>query len=168
MLPWRGVVAGCGGVGCVCGVGMPLWLCLVGAATGVSLYSSARCCSLGLRVCLSVRAWLFEWRVAVCACCAPCFVWGVLLRALWRVCSIVCLSVAPCSIACCWFVTVCVVWLLLCGVRFVSAPAPTVAWFTPVCVGVRLTATLVVVYCLLCKGRFWQFAARFCALGCSR
>jgi len=37
MLPVGGVVAGCGGVGCVCGVGMPLWLCLVGAATGVSL-----------------------------------------------------------------------------------------------------------------------------------
>ena len=54
------------------------------------------------------------------------------------------------------------------GVRFVSAPAPTVTWFMSVCVGVRLTATLVVVYCLLCKGRFWQFAARFCALGYSR
>ena len=65
------------------------------------------------RVRLFVRAWLFEWRVAVCACCAPCFVWGVLLRALWRVCSIVCLSVAPCSIACCWFVTVCVACRLL-------------------------------------------------------
>ena len=32
-----GVVAGRGGVGCVCGVGMPLWLCLVGAAAGVFL-----------------------------------------------------------------------------------------------------------------------------------
>ena len=37
MLPVGGVVAGRGGVGCVCGVGMPLWLCLVGAAAGVSL-----------------------------------------------------------------------------------------------------------------------------------
>lgn len=54
------------------------------------------------------------------------------------------------------------------GVRFVSTPAHTVTWFMSVCVGVRLTATLVVVYCLLCKGRFWQFTARFCALGCSR
>ena len=32
-----GVVAACGGVGCVCCVGIPLWLCLVGAAAGVSL-----------------------------------------------------------------------------------------------------------------------------------
>lgn len=120
----------------------------------------------------------------VCAClCAPgfsngvwrcvrvvrlVFWWGVLLRALWRVCSIVCLSVAPCSIACCWFVAVCFVCRLLHGVRFVSAPAPTVTWFMQVCAGVHLTATVVVIYRLPCNGRFWQFAARFCVPGVSR
>ena len=94
---------------------------------------------------------------------------GVFLRVLLaRLLGDYCLSAVSCPVACCLFVTVCVACRLLCGVRFVSAPAPTVAWFTPVCVGVRLTATLVVVYCLLCKGCFWQFAARFCALGCSR
>lgn len=41
---------------------MPLRLLLVGAVAGVSLCPSARCCSLGLRVCLSVRAWLCAWR----------------------------------------------------------------------------------------------------------
>ena len=44
------------------------------------------------------------------------------------------------------------------GVRFVSAPALGVMWFMLVGVGVRLTATVVVVYCLLCKGRFQRFA----------
>lgn len=46
-----------------------------------------------------------------------------------------------------------------------SAPARGVTWFMTVCAGARLTATAVVVYCLLCKGRFWQFAAHFCAPG---
>lgn len=41
---------------------------------------------------------------------------------------------------------------LLYGVRFVSAPAPTVTWFMQVCAGARLTAAVVVAYCLLCKG----------------
>ena len=40
--------------------------------------------------------------------------------------------------------------------------------FVGYCVGVRLTATVIVVYCLPCNGRFWQFVARFCAPGCSR
>ena len=48
------------------------------------------------------------------------------------------------------------------GVRFVSAPALTVIWFMSVCVGVRLTATLVVVYRLLCNGRFQRFALSTC------
>ena len=39
-----------------------------------------------------------------------------------------------------------------------SAPAPTVTWFMLVCVGVRLTATVIVVYSLLCNGRFQRFA----------
>ena len=96
------------------------------------------------------------------------FLGGVLLRASRCARLAVCLSAVSCSVACCWFVAVCFVCRLLCGVRFVSAPAPTVTWFMLVGVGVRLAATLVVVYCLLCKGCFWQFAARFCALGCSR
>ena len=53
---------------------------------------------------------------------------------------------------------VCFVCRLLCGVRFVSAPAPTVTWFMQVCAGVHLTATVVVVYCLPCNGRFQRFA----------
>ena len=125
---------------------------------GVSLYSSARCCSLGLRVCLSVRAWLCEWRVVACACCAICFWWGVLLRASRCARSAVCLSAVSCSVACCWFVAVCFGCRLLHGVRFVSAPASGVTWFMSVCVGVRLTATVIVVYSLLCNGRFQRFA----------
>ena len=72
--------------------------------------------------------------------------------------SAVCLSAVSCSVACCWFVAVLVVCRLLCGVRFVSAPAPTVTRFMQVCAGVRLTATVVVVYCLPCNGRFQRFA----------
>lgn len=148
--------------------GIPRDCTRCGCSCGVSLYSSARCCSLGLRVCLSVRAWLCEWRVVVCACCAICFWWGVLLRASRCARLAVCLSAVSCSVACCWFVAVCFVCRLLCGVRFVSAPAPTVTWFMQVCAGVHLTATVVVVYRLPCNGRFWQFAARFCVPGCSR
>lgn len=96
------------------------------------------------------------------------FWWGVLLRASRCARSAVCLSAVSCSVACCWFVAICFVWRLLHVVRFVSAPAPTVTWFMQVCAGVHLTATVVVVYCLPCNGRFWQFAARFCAPGCSR
>ena len=44
------------------------------------------------------------------------------------------------------------------GVRFVSAPAPTVTWFMSVCVGVRLTATVIVAYSLLCNGRFQRLS----------
>lgn len=163
--PSWGVVAGRGGVGCVCGVGMPLWLCLVGAAAGVSLYFSAVLFAWEACVLVCVRLAL---RVAACACCAPCFGCGILLRALPCARLAVCLSAVSCSVACCWFVAVCFVCRLLCGVRFVSAPAPTVTWFMQVCAGVHLTATVVVVYRLPCNGRFWQFAARFCVPGCSR
>lgn len=52
--------------------GIPRDCTRCGCSCGVSLYSSARCCSLGLRVCLSVRAWLCEWRVVVCACWVVC------------------------------------------------------------------------------------------------
>ena len=118
-----GVVAGRGGVGCVCGVGMPLWLCLVGAAAGVSLFLVGR----------------FAARIVACR-------------------AAVCLSVAACSVACCWFVAVCVVCRLLHVVRFVSVPASGVTWFMSVCVGMRLTATVIVVYRLLCNGRFQWLA----------
>lgn len=148
--------------------GIPRDCTRCGCSCGVSLYSSARCCSLGLRVCLSVRAWLCEWRVVVCACCAICFWWGVLLRASRCARLAVYLSAVSCSVACCWFVAVYFGCRLLHGVRFVSAPAPTVTWFMQVCAGVHLTATVVVVYRLPCNGRFWQFAARFCVPGCSR
>ena len=72
--------------------GIPRDCTRCGCSCGVSLYSSARCCSLGLRVCLSVRAWLCEWRVVVCACCAICFWWGVLLRSSQCARLAVCLS----------------------------------------------------------------------------
>ena len=99
-----------------------------------------------------------------CAC-APCFGLDVLLcvtcvsvRVSRCARSAVYLSAVSCSVACCWFVAVCFVCRLLCGVRFVSAPAPTVTWFMSVCVGVRLTATVIVAYSLLCNGRFQRFA----------
>ena len=62
----------------------------VGRGCGVSLYSSARCCSLGPRVCACLHA--------------PCFVHGADH-----------LSDAPCPVACCRFVAVCFVCRLLCG-----------------------------------------------------
>ena len=84
---------------------------------------------------------------------------GVFLRVLLaRLLGDYCLSAVSCSVACCWFVAVYVVCRLLCGVRFVSAPAPTVTRFMQVCAGVRLTATVIVVYSLLCNGRFQRFA----------
>ena len=45
-----------------------------------------------------------------------------------------------------------------------SAPAPTVTWFMLVGAGARLTAAVVVAYCLLCKGAFLVA----CAAGCAR
>lgn len=95
----------------------------------------------------------------LCACCrAPCFGWGVLLRSSQCVRAAVCLSVAACGGARCWFVAVYFGCRLLCGVRFVSAPAPTVTWFMLVCVGVHLTATVVVAYRLPCNGRFQRLS----------
>lgn len=44
------------------------------------------------------------------------------------------------------------------GVRFVSALALPAMWFMPVCASVRLTATVIVAYSLLCNGRFQRFA----------
>lgn len=64
----------------------------------------------------------------------PCFWWGVLLIASQCVRATVCLSLAACCVARCWFVAVCVVWLLLYGVRFVSALALPVMRFVRVCV----------------------------------
>lgn len=111
----------------------------------------ARCeCGRGVSLCLRV--------VLFAGGCAPCFWRGVLLRLSRCARSAVCLSAVSCSVACCWFVAVCFVCRLLCGVRFVSAPAPTVTWFMQVCAGVHLTATVVVVYCLPCNGRFQRFA----------
>lgn len=160
--PCGGVVAGRGGVDCVCGVGMPRDCAWLVQLRGFLVFG-AWCCLPGLRVCACLCA------PCLCACCrAPCFGWGVLLRSSQCVRAAVCLSVAACGGARCWFVAVYVVCRLLCGVRFVSAPAPTVMWFILVGAGVHLTATLVVAYCLLCKGCFWQFAARFCVPGCSR
>ena len=128
--------------------GIPRDCTRCGCSCGVSLYSSARCCSLGLRVCLSVRAWLCEWRVVVCACCAICF-WGVFYYVRRGVPA----------------------WLFVCRLcPALSHVAGLLRFvlFVGYCAGVHLTATVVVVYCLPCNGRFWQFAARFCAPGCSR
>lgn len=129
--PSWGVVAGCGGVGCVCGVGMPRDCACWVRLRGFLVFGGAFCCAHR-----AVRLFVCRLRLAVSrvAC---------LLR-FWS------------------FVGYCG------GARFVSALALPVMWFMPVCVSVRLTATVIVVYCLLCKGRFWQFAARFCAPGCSR
>lgn len=88
----------------------------------------------------------------------PCFWWGVLLIASQCARATVCLSLAACCVARCWFVAVCVVWLILYGVRFVSALALPVMRFMPVCASVRLTATVIVAYSLLCNGRFQRFA----------
>lgn len=90
------------------------------------------------------------------------------VRSLARLRCAVCLSVVSRCVACCLFVVVCFVCRLLRNVRFVSAPARGVTWFMTVCAGARLTATAVVVYCLLCKGRFWQFAEHFLCAWCSR
>lgn len=109
-------------------------------------------------VCVYLCAPGFVNGVWWCACCAICFWWGVLLRASRCARLAVCLSAVSCSVACCWFVAVCFVCRLLFGVRFVSAPAPTVTRFMQVCAGVRLTATVIVVYSLLCNGRFQRFA----------
>lgn len=104
-----------------------------------------------------------------CAC-APCFGLGVSLcvtcvsvRAS-RCRSVVCLPFVCGGSALCLFVAVCVGCRLLCGVRFVSAPAPTVTWFMLVGAGAHLTAAVVVAYCLLCKGAFLVA----CAAGCAR
>ena len=96
----------------------------------------------------------------------PC-AWLVSARVVARLCGTVCrLQLTVTRVAglllFVLFVGYCV------GVRFVSVPAPTVTWFMSVCAGVHLTATVVVAYCLLCKGCFWQFAACFCVLGCPR
>ena len=70
MLPWWGVVAGRGGVGCVCGVGMPRDCAWLVQLRGFLVFG-AWCCLPGLRV---------------CAClCAPCLVRGLCRRVLLRV-----------------------------------------------------------------------------------
>ena len=131
--PCGGVVAGRGGVGCVCDDGKHRDCAWLVRLRGFLVFGGAFCCAHR-----SVPAWLVVCRL----CPALSRVDGLLRFVL--------------------FVGYCV------GVRFVSAPAPTVTWFMLVGAGVRLTATLVVAYCLLCKGCFWQFAARFCVPGCSR
>lgn len=106
------------------------------------------CCSPGLRTCACLCA-LVCARLALCVACV-----GACCCASMRHC----LSAVSCPVACCLFVAVCFVCRLLHGVRFVSAPASGVTWFMSVCVGVRLTATVIVVYSLLCNGRFQRFA----------
>lgn len=108
MLSWRGVVAGCGGVGCVCGVGMPLWLCLVGAATGVSLYFSAVlftwaacvlvCARLAFRMaCGGVCVLCALFRVG---CFAACIV-ACLFDCLFVGCGVLSLVLLVCCHLCC-------------------------------------------------------------------
>ena len=148
------MVAGRGGVGCVCGVGMPLWLCLVGAAAGVSLYFSAVLFTGTARVLVCARlAFRMSGAVVgvpICGvffcvrCCAPVRLFVCrMCPALSRVAGLLRFILV---------VGYCV------GVRFVSAPASDVMWFMQVCVGVRLTATVVVAYSLLCNGRFQRLA----------
>lgn len=132
----------------------------------------ARCeCGHGVSLCLRV--------VLFAGGCAPCLVHGVWLRVLFRVgCFTALVAVCPLRLFVCRLCPVAsLVACLLCFglfdgycmfVRFVSAPARGVTWFMTVCAGARLTATAVVVYCLLCKGRFWQFAEHFLCAWCSR
>lgn len=115
----------------------------VGYGCGVSLFLAGR---------FLARARLFG--VVGMLLCVTC----VSVRSLRCARAAVCLSVVSCSVACCWFVAVCFVCRLLHVVRFVSAPASGVTWFVQVCVGVRLTATVIVVYSLLCNGRFQRLA----------
>lgn len=109
----------------------------VGCGCGVSLFLAHgavyRGCACAL-VCI---------RLALCVACV-----GACCCASMRHC----LSAVSCSVACCWFVAVCFACRLLYGVRFVSAPAPTVTWFMLVGACAHLTAAVVVAYCLLCKG----------------
>lgn len=100
---WR-----CRGVG---DDGMPRDCTRCGCSCGVSLYSSARCCSLGLRVCLSVRAWLCEWRVVVCV-----------LRDLFLVgCFTTCVAVCPLGCLFVGCVLLCRMLLVCCGLFCLSA-----------------------------------------------
>ena len=154
MLPLWSVVAGRGGVGCVCGVGMPCdcacWVRLRGFLVFGGAFSCARPLVgvVGMLLCVTCVSCPFARR-------------GVPVRLF--VCR---LRLAVSRVAC-----LLRFWLFVgyCGdARFVSALALPVMWFMPVCASVRLTATVIVVYCLLCKGCFWQFAARFCAPGCYR
>ena len=109
-------------------------------------------------MCLSVRAWLCEWLVS--ARVVARFVSGGVFYYVRRgvpawlfVCRLCpALSRVDGLLLFVLFVGYCV------GVRFVSAPASTVTWFMSVGVGVRLTATVIVVYSLLCNGRFQRFA----------
>lgn len=121
-----------------CPVTVPGW-----CSCGVSLFLAHGAVYRGC-ACALVCA-----RLALCVACV-----GACCCASMRHC----LSAVSCSVACCWFVAVCFVCRLLHGVRFVSAPASGVTWFMSVCVGVRLTATVIVVYSLLCNGRFQRFA----------
>lgn len=91
----------------------------VGRGCGVSLCSSAVLFAWAACVLVCARLAL---RAVACACCAPClcvccrapcFGWGVLLRSSRCARSAVCLSVAACGGARCWFVTVCVACRLL-------------------------------------------------------
>lgn len=91
--------------------GIPRDCTRCGCSCGVSLYSSARCCSLGLRVCLSVRAWLCEWRVVVCV-----------LRDLFLVgCFTTCVAVCPLGCLFVGCVLLCRMLLVCCGLFCLSA-----------------------------------------------
>lgn len=143
-----GVVSVRGGAGAYAVSGCPVTV-PVGCGCGVSLFLAHgavyRGCACAL-VCI---------RLALCVACV-----GACCCASMRHC----LSAVSCSVACCWFVAVCFACRLLYGVRFVSAPAPTVTWFMLVGACAHLTAAVVVAYCLLCK---WAFLVA-CAAGCAR
>ena len=115
-----GVVAGCGGVGCVCGVGTPRDCTRCGCSCGVSLFLVG----------------CFADRVAVCPRDCLFVACGVLRRALLVCCCLCCLAA--------------IVW---CAFRECSRTA-----CDAVCASVRLTATVIVAYSLLCNGRFQRFA----------
>ena len=106
MLPLWGVVVGCGGVGCVCGVGMPrdcacwvrlrgflvfgAWRCLPGLRVCACLYSTCLVRGLCRRVLLRVYAALFVGCVLLCrmllVCCGL-FCLSAIVWCAFRECS---------------------------------------------------------------------------------
>ena len=151
-----------------------VWLLRVVALVAYAVSGCPCCCAwlVRLRGVPCVRVALFTEAACVCLC-APGFahgVWWCVRVARFISGEVFCCACrgVPARLFVCRLCPVAsLVACLLCFglfdgycmfVRFVSAPARGVTLFMLVCAGARLTATLVVAYCLLCKGRFQLFA----------